>query len=60
MINFIRCAAMALILIPVASGAQDYSAGVDAYNAGDYASALRVRIPAHPASGSGASGHPVM
>ena len=41
MFNFIRCAAVALIFLPVASGAQDFDAGVDAYKAGDYASALR-------------------
>jgi len=41
MMNFIRCAAFALILSSGAGAAQDFNAGLDAYNAGDYATALR-------------------
>jgi TPR repeat protein len=41
MMRYIRCAAVALILIPIAGTAQDHDTGVAAYNAGDYSSALR-------------------
>jgi len=40
MMNLIRCAALALMLSPAAGAAQDFIAGWNAYNAGDYATAL--------------------
>ncbi len=38
--NFMRAAAVAALLAPSAGSAQDFDAGVAAYSAGDYASAL--------------------
>jgi hypothetical protein len=41
MMNLIRCAVLALMLVPVAGAAHDYNAGLAAYLAGDHARALR-------------------
>lgn len=41
MMTFIRCAALALMLIPTPNAAQDFDAGFHAYESGDYAAALR-------------------
>jgi len=41
LMNLIRCAVVALMLAPVAGAAQDFNAGQTAYDAGDYATALR-------------------
>ena len=41
MLKLIRSAAVALMLMPAAATAQDFDAGLDAYVAQDYATALR-------------------
>ena len=41
MLKFIRCAVVALILAPTAGAAQDFAAGLDAAEQGDYATALQ-------------------
>lgn len=43
--KFIRSAAFALMLLPAPVSAQDYGAGVAAYKAGDYTTALREWMP---------------
>jgi uncharacterized protein len=40
MMNLMRCAALALMLLPAAGVAQDFNAGMNAYTVGDYATAL--------------------
>lgn len=45
MINFLRCAVVALMLTPAIASAQDFDAGYAAYEAGDYATALRKWTP---------------
>jgi len=41
MMKLIRCAVVVLMLTPVPGTAQDFNAGLTAYDAGDYATALR-------------------
>jgi len=43
--KLIRCAVAALMVTPVAGAAQDFNAGLDAAEAGDYATALREWTP---------------
>lgn len=43
--RLIRCAAFALMLLPAPASAQDFVAGLAAYNSGDYATALREFTP---------------
>ena len=45
MMTFIRCAVVALLLAPGAGSAQDFNAGLAAYDAGDYAAALQEFLP---------------
>lgn len=45
MIRFFRGAVLALLLVPTAGTAQNYTAGMDAVAAGDYATALRELTP---------------
>lgn len=41
MIRMIRCAALALMLMPAMSSAQDFDAAMAAYKAGEYSTAWR-------------------
>ena len=43
--NFIRCAALCLVLLPSAGAAQDFEIGFAAYNAGDYQVAINELLP---------------
>lgn len=45
MLNFFRCAVVALMLVPVTSAAQDFNAGLLAYIEDDYTTAIRVWTP---------------
>jgi uncharacterized protein len=50
----IRCAALALMLMPATGAAQDFDAGVAAQQAGDYATALGVWTPLAEQGNAGA------